>query len=138
METRIILTVLCFTMSFLSLVRGYFLIKAEQQEQNSGALINVSDTVNSLKLVFFNGIKSRNGIVLMWMANSQTVKYGFDIERKEADGTYTSLTHIENVKEGRTYKFIDRNENNNSEYRLKQTDLLGVNYYSNTVQVNEC
>ena len=139
METRIILAALCFTMSFLSLVRGYYLIKAENQQSHSGALINSSDAVATLKLIFFNGIKSRNGIILMWKANQQSTKYGFEIERKDADGNYTTLLHIEKPEAAKQYKFIDKNYSaEHIEYRLKQTDLLGRNIYSNPVLIKEC
>ena len=139
METRIILAALCFTMSFLSLIRGYYLVKAEYQQSNSGTLINTSNAVETLTLFFFNGIKSRNGIVLMWKANQQSVKYGFDVERKDADGNYATLLHIEKPEADKSYKFIDTAcSEEHTEYRLKQTDLLGRNAYSKSVSINNC
>lgn len=138
METRIILTVLCFTMSFLSLIRGVYLIKAELREQNAGALINVSDAVNSIKLIFFNGIKNRNGIVLMWKANVQTGRTAFCIEGKKADGSYTELAQIQNRNAEEIYRYNSAADKNITAYRLKQTDESGRIFYSKSVIADNC
>ncbi|MGE5106898.1 MAG: hypothetical protein ACM3H8_05110 [Sphingobacteriales bacterium] len=139
METRIILATLCFTLSFLSLIRGLHLIKADQQQSHSGTLISASDAIETLKLFFFNGIKSRNGIVLMWKAGPQVLKYGFEIERKDAAGNYTTLLRIEKPDADKPHKFIDCNySTEHTEYRLKQTDAFGVTRISKPVLINNC
>lgn len=139
METRIILATLCFTLSFLSLIRGLYLIKADQQQSHSGTFINASDAIETLKLFFFDGIKSRNGIVLMWKANQQLAKYGFDIERKDAEGNYAALIHIEKTEANKSYRFIDKNNSaEHTEYRLKQTDPFGVTRISKPILINRC
>lgn len=137
METRIILTVLCFAMSFLSLVRGLYLIRIER-EQTAGATINLHEAVNTLKLIFFNGIKSRNGIVLIWQSSSQTSRWGFSVERKNDDGEFVEIAHFDAPVNG-LYKFTDQQSaSNKTEYRLKQMDAFGGIYYSKKVLASRC
>ncbi|MBI1780551.1 MAG: hypothetical protein HYR66_04195 [Sphingobacteriales bacterium] len=137
METRIILTVLCFTMSLLSLIRGLYLIRLEQK-QGTGATINLHDAADTLKLVFFNGIKSRNGIVLLWKSNTQMSRWGFSIEKKNDKGEFVEIAHFYSAANGQ-YRFIDSNTiNYETEYRLKQIDPFGGIYYSKKVLTSRC
>jgi hypothetical protein len=125
-------------MSFLSLIRGLQLIKAEQKQQGGTALINVTDAVDTLKLVFFSGIKSRQGIVLMWMTHSRNALYGYEIERKNSKGQFTSIAQIKEAKPGQICQFIDQEFTLDSEYRLKQANpFLGENY-SKVVVAGQC
>lgn len=141
METRIILTILCFTMSFLSLIRGLYLIKAEQKSQHSssGTLFNSTDITATLKLVFFNGIKSRDGLLLMWQPDTTLRNYKFDIERREPDGSFITIASIANKKmSDGAFRFIDPAPHKDAVYRLKQTDLLGISHFSKLVLFKEC
>lgn len=137
METRIILTVLCFAMSFISLIRGLYLISLERNHTNN-ATINVHDAVQSLKLCFFNGIKSRNGIVLIWESDAKTGRWGFSVERKNDNGEYVEIAHF-NYTGKEVYKFVDTEDfTAKTEYRLKQTDPFGGVYYSKKVLASRC
>ncbi|MBI2729329.1 MAG: hypothetical protein HYX40_01000 [Sphingobacteriales bacterium] len=139
METRIILATLCFALSFLSLIRGYYLIRAEQQQSHSGTFINATDTITALKLIFFNGIKSRNGIVLMFKTDNTVAHYCFEIERKDVNGNYTTIFHIERPETNKSYSFTDSTyTTDHTEYRLKQTNLSGNSKISKPVLISRC
>ena len=77
--------------------------------------------------------------MLMWKACSETMRYGFEIERKDARGNYSTLLQIEKPEVDKSYKFIDHNYSaEHTEYRLKQTDAFGVTRISNAVIINNC
>lgn len=139
METRIILAALCFTMSFLSLIRGYYLIKAEQQQSATATNFITKETFETLKLLFFNGIKSRNGLVLIFKTGKSNCHYTFEIERKDEAGNYETIHEIERPQPDKSYKFVDRYcTPKHVEYRIRQTDAFGIVRASRAVIVKHC
>ncbi|HET9055387.1 MAG TPA: hypothetical protein VFN30_00935 [Chitinophagaceae bacterium] len=138
METRIILATLCFTMSLASLARGIYLYKLEQEHSQSTSLFNASVMADTLTLMFFNGINSRNGIVLMWKPLLSAKTGDFCIERKDEDGNYVPIAHIRFNSAQTIYRFMDNNPQKSTSYRICQNDAIGRNFYSKPVLTSNC
>jgi hypothetical protein len=88
-----------------------------------------SETVLPVKLIFFNGYKKNNGIMLEWITLSESNSDCFVVEKSINNFNYFDIGVVDaqgfSNREVR-YEFLDYNINNgNTYYRLKQIDLNG-------------
>ena len=78
-------------------------------------------------------------VVLNWQTATETNNRMFEVERKEASGTYATVGFVNGsgtTTDPQSYSFVDQNvTNGNYVYRLKQIDFNGASEYSNEVEV---
>jgi len=79
----------------------------------------------------------KNGVaVLGWRTATETNNYGFDIEKKTVNGSYSKIGFIGGngtTTSPQSYTFTDNNLNSACYYRLKQIDYDGSYKYSNEI-----
>ncbi len=105
-----------------------------------GHLLKNPNFVVPVELVSFNASVSGKDVILKWTTATETNNKGFQVERKSADGSYSSISFVDGngtTTESKQYSYTDKNVvSGNYTYRLKQVDFDGSYRYSNEVDVN--
>jgi hypothetical protein len=102
--------------------------------------ITVFDTVVSVELSTFYGIRKHDGIELIWSTASETNNLGFFIERQINSLPWEIIGFVDgkgNSTSRKNYSFFDEficsMENNNLSYRIKQVDYNGDYKYYDSI-----
>ena len=97
-------------------------------------------TVVPVELTSFIANVSNGNVVLNWTTATELNNQGFEVERKTADGQFTTIGHVQGngtTTERKEYSFTDANAQIGSySYRLKQVDFNGTFEYSNEIFVD--
>jgi|GEM_PF-1211648 len=100
----------------------------------------IGTTTLPVELAGFEYNLQESGVQLTWKTLSETNNYGFEIERKNGNGSFESIAFVEGA--GTTnlpqqYSFLDPvNAVGTFYYRLKQIDTNGEFEYSSLIQVD--
>ncbi len=101
---------------------------------------NVSDGLLPVELASFSARISGNAVLLEWQTATEVSNYGFEIERKEPDGTWQKRGFVPghgNSNSPKVYTFTDGGSNQGKAiYRLKQIDTDGSFTYSHEVELS--
>lgn len=93
-----------------------------------------------VELTSFSGRIDGNSVVLNWQTATETMNYGFEIERREGSGSWANIGFVRGAgysNSVKNYTFTDRNPDKTTlDYRIKQIDTDGRFSYSNTVKVD--
>ncbi len=116
---------------------------------DSAAVSNISqdlpfeityDKVLPVEIINFTGKEINNAIILQWQTTNEINNKGFDIERKNATGTFTSVGYVESKSSSsnNTYLYSDKTVEKGKKYfyRLKQVSLNGQYKYSKVIEVS--
>lgn len=99
------------------------------------------DTPLPVELVSFSGMRTEEGVKLLWKTATEINNYGFEIERSTNGSDWTKTGFVEghnNSNSPRYYEYIDKTkEAGKLYYRLKQIDNDGTTEYSNTIEIRE-
>ena len=116
---------------------------AKKEANGSGLLLEkFSQIINPLpiNLVYFNGVPSKKGNLLMWQTSSEFENDYFTLEKSNSDRKWEPIfTQTGQAKsiESINYQYLDENiDNSLTYYRLKQTDISGKVTYSKIILVN--
>jgi len=102
--------------------------------------INDISLVIPVELVSFSASSRGSSVLLNWKTATETNNYGFEIERKEAGGSFAKIAFVKG--NGTTaspvnYSYTDNSvQSKNYVYRLKQVDYEGSVNYSNEIYVS--
>lgn len=106
-----------------------------------GAIIRGYDDPDiPVELTSFSANVSNSTVTLSWTTATETNNYGFEIERKSADESWTKIGFVPGTgttTEQQSYSFVDDGLLTQSyTYRLKQLDLDGRYEYSTEIEVS--
>ncbi|MBV6512920.1 MAG: Ycf48-like protein [Ignavibacteriaceae bacterium] len=105
----------------------------------NGAILKNTISIVPVELATFSASVTGNDITLSWKTVTELNNRGFEIERKDASGSWTKIGFVSgNGTSTRIheYSFSDKGlKDGNYAYRLKQIDYDGAYDYSNTVEV---
>ncbi len=104
--------------------------------------INVRDNLSTIvKLSIFSANQVDNGIILTWIAKTESNVYGYEIERNKGQNweKLSFIKYIFDNKNGK-YEYVDNvlsfsRDEANFKYRLKQIYLDGSHSYSNIISI---
>ncbi len=111
-----------------------------QQQPTTILAINPDEFVLPIQLISFQGRAVQNTeVALEWKTAYEIENRGFEIERKEVDGSWILLDFVESQGDGHETKIYHYTDENpligENFYRLKQLDLDGTVSYSQIVNV---
>lgn len=95
-----------------------------------------------VELASFTAAQKGSAVELLWMTKTETNNKGFEVEKKNADNTWTKIAFIAGhgtTAQQNSYSFCDYNAGLNNTacyYRLKQIDYDGTCTYSGEVKVD--
>ena len=96
-------------------------------------------SVVPVELVSFSATPVNDAVKLEWTTATETNNYGFNVERRNASGNFTTVGFVKgngNSTSSRAYSFTDENlQAGTYAYRLKQVDLDGTATYFNAIEV---
>lgn len=102
--------------------------------------VMAGSVVVPVELVSFAASAVNNTVDLSWATATETNNFGFEIERKAADGDYTKVAFINGngtSASSHSYSFRDEGLNvGKYSYRLKQLDFDGKYAYSQAIEVD--
>ncbi len=113
---------------------------ADLQANTDAAQLVWDNTIVPVELTSFTATANNLGqVVLNWQTATETNNRMFEVERKEASGTYATIGFVNGsgtTTDPQSYSFVDKNvTNGNYVYRLKQLDFNGASEYSNEVEI---
>ncbi|MCX7610788.1 MAG: T9SS type A sorting domain-containing protein [Ignavibacterium sp.] len=93
-----------------------------------------------VELTSFTATVNPTNVELNWTTATELNNYGFEIERRTADGEYYTIGFVKGngtTTQVNRYSYIDKNlEPGKYFYRLKQLDYSGAYEYSNEIEVD--
>jgi len=103
-----------------------------------------NDIVVPVELTLFSAILNNNGILLDWETQTETGNYGFELQRR-IESEWQKVTFLEGngtTSQPNQYEYLDTsarvlNPNIEPFYRLKQIDIDGNYYYSDSIHVEK-
>ena len=102
----------------------------------SGVVLKYTGIV-PVELSAFSAIVIKRNVVLNWTTESELNNQGFEVERKNQDGKFVAIGHVNGngtTTERKQYSFTDVSlQEGKYFYRLKQVDFNGAYEYSNEV-----
>jgi hypothetical protein len=114
---------------YTTLVAGY-----------AGNIIKSSNAPLPVELVSFTASVRNNTVNLNWETATEVDNYGFEIERKDKNSTWTKIGFIEGHSTSNSPKYYSFSDNptgsSKYSYRLKQIDNDGKFEYSGIVEVD--
>jgi photosystem II stability/assembly factor-like uncharacterized protein len=106
----------------------------------SGNIIKSSNAPLPVELVSFTASVRNNLVNLNWETATEVDNYGFEIERKDKNSTWTKIGFIEGHSTSNSPKYYSFSDNptgsSKYSYRLKQIDNDGKFEYSGIVEVD--
>jgi hypothetical protein len=92
-----------------------------------------------VELTSFSALPNGTEVLLQWTTATELNNQGFQIERKDADNSWTNIAFVNGygtTSEKQNYSYKDMNLNSGTyTYRLKQMDFNGSYEYSNVIEV---
>ena len=94
-----------------------------------------------VELTSLNAAVVNNSVKLIWHTATEVNNYGFEVERKSDNSSWTKIGFVNgsgNSNSDKQYSFTDNNveAGGSYDYRLKQIDLNGQYQYSDVVSIN--
>ncbi len=98
---------------------------------------DVLDQALPVELVSFSAELTNEGVLLNWETATEVNNYGFNVEKKQAEGDWLNISFVQghgNTSSPKSYKFLDTNPPPGKlQYRLKQIDTDGSFAYYETI-----
>jgi hypothetical protein len=122
-------------------MQQYFFTSGNNQAQYPSVSVGSDlDSPLPVELSSFNAKVKGSNVELAWQTKTEVNNYGFDVERKTAEGIWKKISFVRgngNSNSPKDYTFIDKNLTGGSmfSYRLKQLDNDGTFIYSDAVEV---
>ncbi len=103
-------------------------------------IIDYTDLTVPVELSSFSAALKSGSVDLSWKTITETNNEGFDIERKELNGSYSKIGYVSghgSTTSMHDYSFSDKTiQSKNYVYRLKQIDFDGSYKYSSEISVS--
>ncbi|MFC2103651.1 FG-GAP-like repeat-containing protein, partial [Bacteroidota bacterium] len=111
----------------------------QYNERHNGVYGDVASTI-PVELTSFTASVDNNVVQLNWSTASETNNQGFEVQRKNSAGDFSSIGFISGkgtTSEEQSYQYTDTNlEDGKYFYRLKQVDYNGSFEYSEIVEAD--
>jgi hypothetical protein len=106
---------------------------------SSNHLLALTNNPLPVELTSFTGKAVNENVELKWATSTELINYGFNVERKSKDNSWTKIGFVIGSgvsNSGKDYSFVDRKVvNGEYSYRLKQVDNDGSYKYSDEIEV---